>query len=78
MRRYGSEIHRHDQKVDAIVPIWNKLDVLGGPMLYRKSVEPGRDIRVRSLMDEGSIVKPHVAVPHVALNLPARHRGYRL
>lgn len=54
---YEFERYHFRQKADAVAPIQNKLGaLLADPTLYRILVEPERDIRVRSLMDEGKVL----------------------
>ena len=55
--RYEFPNYHFRQKADAIAPIQNKLGaLLADPTLYRILVNPERDIRVRSLMDEGRVL----------------------
>lgn len=52
--RYEFENYHYRQKADVVAPIQNKIGaLLADPTLYRILVEPKRDIRIRSLMDEG-------------------------
>lgn len=52
--RYEFENYHYRQRADMVAPIQNKLGaLLSDPTLYRILVSPERDIRVRSLMDEG-------------------------
>jgi type IV secretory pathway TraG/TraD family ATPase VirD4 len=51
------ENYHFRQRADAVAPIQNKLGaLLSDPTLYRILVQPERDIRVRSLMDEGGVL----------------------
>jgi type IV secretory pathway TraG/TraD family ATPase VirD4 len=55
--RHEFEQYHFRQKADAVAPIQNKLGaLLSDPMLYRTLVAPERDIRLRSLMDEGKVL----------------------
>lgn len=55
--RHEFEQYHYRQKADAVAPIQNKLGaLLADPTLYRILVNPERDIRVRSLMDEGRVL----------------------
>ena len=52
--QYEFENYHFRQKADAVAPIQNKIGaLLADPTLYRILVSPERDIRVRSIMDEG-------------------------
>ena len=52
--QYEFEHYHFRQRADAVAPIQNKLGaLLSDPTLYRILVTPERDVRVRSLMDEG-------------------------
>ncbi len=51
------EQYHYRQKADAVAPIQNKIGaLLADPTLYRILVSPKRDIRVRSIMDEGRVL----------------------
>ncbi len=55
--RYEFENYHFRQKADSVAPIQNKVGaLLADPTLYRVLVSPERDIRVRSLMDEGGML----------------------
>ena len=55
--RHEFERYHFRQRADAVAPIQNKLGaLLSDPTLYRILVSPERDIRVRSLMDEGRVL----------------------
>ncbi len=51
------EHYHYRQKADAVAPIQNKIGaLLADPTLYRILVSPERDIRVRSILDEGRVL----------------------
>jgi energy-coupling factor transporter ATP-binding protein EcfA2 len=55
--RYEFENFHFRQKADAVAPIQNKIGaLLADPTLYRILVAPQRDIRIRSIMDEGRVL----------------------
>jgi type IV secretory pathway TraG/TraD family ATPase VirD4 len=60
--RYEFEQYHFRQKADAVAPVQNKLGaLLADPTLYRILVSPKKDIRVRSLMDEGGVLLVNLA-----------------
>jgi len=60
--RHEFEQYHYRQKADAVAPIQNKIGaLLADPTLYRILVSPKRDIRVRSLMDEGRVLLVNLA-----------------
>lgn len=55
--RHEYEHYSPRLRAEAIMPIQNKLGaLLSDPLLYRLLVEPERELRFRSLMDEGGIL----------------------
>jgi hypothetical protein len=55
--RHEFESYHFRQRADMVAPIQNKLGaLLADPTLYRILVSPERDIRFRSLMDEGRVL----------------------
>src|SRR6201996_8294885 len=60
--RYEFEQYPSRQRADAVAPIQNKLGaLLADPTLYRTLVSPQRDLRFRSIMDEGRVLLVNVS-----------------